>query len=368
MTTSGPGAPEPDDVPASAEGTQSSVETEQPVESEPVAESDVGERESPPPPWLYEPYGSTATRVIPETPRPGFLVSGSAILLLIGGLLAVIAFFAIKGPVDVVAGAARPGAALLPATGGNSSSQPAPTTTTAPTTDVPAITPTDDPSPAPASPGGLMAVLAAHPLSSAKVTTADVTCTLSRFDPADDRQAVFFQEAKACADAAWAALLDAAGIPAPGIELVIVSAPLTTPCGPLGPADPATSCQATVYMTPAHLRDVESNGRYPGRYFGVFLRAYAGAMQHVTGLTIVYATARNQPDAPVDELDTRLSQQATCLAGVLAAGMAGRGAVDGNITNEIRERLSTIDSPDGAADWLDQGFQTRSLSSCNSWL
>jgi len=56
-------------------------------------------------------------------------------------------------------------------------------------------------------------------------------------------------------------------------------------------------------MTPAHLRDTERNGRYPGRYFGVFLREYARALQFTTGLT-----------ANGDGAEERLAQQATSYA------------------------------------------------------
>jgi hypothetical protein len=376
MTTSGPGAPVPDDEPDVAPGTESSVQSEPAAQQEPPEPPDasdlpdvpdVPEQESAPPPWLFEPYSPSGAQRIQETPRAGFLVSGSAILLMVGGLVAVIAFFAMKGPVEAITGSARPGAAVLDPVATNTSEPP---TTSGPvtTTDVPAATPSDDPSPT-GKPDGLLALLAAHPLSSSPETMSNTVCSLHKFDPADDRQLAFFQEAKVCADAAWATVLDAAGIPAPGIDLVVVQGgPVATPCGPVNPADPATHCRSTVYMTPAHLRDVEGNGRYPGRYFGVFLRTYASAVQDVTGLTILYATARSQPNAPIADLDTRLAQQATCLAAVTAGAMSGQGAVDDNITKEIHDRLSNMDAPAEASGWLDKGYQTRSLASCNSWV
>jgi hypothetical protein len=371
MTTSGPGVPVPDDEPDVAHGTKSSVQSEPAEQPEPPEPSDVPEQESAPPPWLFEPYSPAGVERIRETPRAGFLVSGSALLLLVGGLVAVIAFFAMKGPVEAITGSARPGVAVLEPVTTNTTESPT-TTGPVPTTGVPAATPSDDPSPTgdPAeSVGGLMGLLAAHPLSSSPVTMSNTVCSLRKFDPADDRQLAFFQEAKACADAAWATALHAAGIPAPGIDLVVVQGgPVATPCGTVNPADPATQCRSTVYMTPAHLRDVEGNGRYPGRYFGVFLRTYAKAVQEVTGLTILYATARSQPDAPTTDLDTRLAQQATCLAGVTAGAMSGQGAVDDNITTEIHDRLSNTDAPADANAWLDKGYQTRSLASCNSWV
>ncbi|HET9141990.1 hypothetical protein [Actinophytocola sp.] len=370
MTTSAPGAPVPDDEPDVAHGTESSVQVEPTAEPEPPAPSDVPEPESKPPPWLFEPYSTSGAQRIRETPRPGFLVAGSAILLLVGGLVAVVAFFAMKGPVEAIAGSARAGVAVLDPVTTNTSETPA-TSGPVTTSGAPAVTPSDDPSPT-ANPGesagGLLALLAAHPLSSSPMTMPNTACALHRFDPADDRQLAFFQEAKVCADAAWAAVLDAAGIPAPGIDLVVVQgAPVATPCGPVNPTDPATQCRSTVYMTPAHLRDVEGNGRYPGRYFGVFLRTYAKAVQEVTGLAILHATARSQPDARIADLDTRLAQQATCLAGVAAGAMSGQGAVDANITKEIHDRLSDVDAPADASAWLDKGYQTRSLAACNSW-
>ncbi|HEU5109981.1 MAG TPA: hypothetical protein VFT95_15675, partial [Micromonosporaceae bacterium] len=113
MTTSAPGAPVPDDEPDVAHGTESSVQVEPTAEPEPPAPSDVPEPESKPPPWLFEPYSTSGAQRIRETPRPGFLVAGSAILLLVGGLVAVVAFFAMKGPVEAIAGSARAGVAVL---------------------------------------------------------------------------------------------------------------------------------------------------------------------------------------------------------------------------------------------------------------
>jgi predicted metalloprotease len=67
------------------------------------------------------------------------------------------------------------------------------------------------------------------------------------------------------------------------------------------------------------------------------------------------------------DLDIRVERQATCLAGIAAGAMSGRGAVDANITNEIRDRLSRVDAPPDARSWLDKGFQQRMPAACNTW-
>jgi predicted metalloprotease len=119
-------------------------------------------------------------------------------------------------------------------------------------------------------------------------------------------------------------------------------------------------------MTPARLRDVEALGLFPGKYFGVFLRTYAAAVQYATGVTGLFDKANAAPDAPED-LSARLYQQATCLAGVASGAMAGQGAVDDNITKEIRARLTSTDDPPAAAAWLTKGFDSRQPARCNTW-
>jgi predicted metalloprotease len=304
---------------------------------------------------------------VQETPYPSFSVMLSAAALIIGTVIVVIAYFALNGPVHLIAGhgsarASGDGQVVRP--GPATTSPPQASTSTPPaTTTAPAAT-----AAAPPPPVNPVTALARHPLSASTATMEPSVCTLNRFDPADDRQAIFFQEAKICADAAWSTLLAAAGLPTPRIDVVIVKgAPVSTPCGQVGPTDKPVQCQLSVYLTPAYLRDVEKDGRYPGRYFGVFLREYAKAVQEATGLTTLFATVRSQPGEKSEDLDVRLAQQATCLAGIASGAMAGQGAVDTNITNEIRDRLSTIDAPPAAQTWLAKGFQTRQLAACNSW-
>jgi hypothetical protein len=232
----------------------------------------------------------------------------------------------------------------------------APTSTTDPTTTTSTV---DDPA----------AALAAAPLSTAGATMAPSTCALPRFDLPDGKQAQFFQAAKKCADSAWGATLPGAGLPAATVNVVTVQgSDVQTSCGKIAPDDPSTQCQGTVYMTPAYLRDVQGNGRYPGKYFGTFLREYGHALQDVNGMTALYKSARSQPGADVNDLDRRYQDQAICLAGIASGAMSGKGAVDTNITNEIRQRLTSGDpAPADAATWLDKGAGTRTMSSCNTW-
>lgn len=295
-----------------------------------------------PPAWPDPAYPEPGAR---QAHRPVYYVSLTAAVLLVLGMVATLVVLSLNRPVTRTAGEAT--GLAIPAL-------PSPTRSTPPST---GLTQSDP-----------LAALADHPLSTSTATMARLTCALPTFDPADATQERFYRAAKACADGAFGGLLPAAGLPAPGIAVVTVQGgPMDTPCGVVAPTDPATQCQGTVYMTPARLRDVEGLDRYPGKYFGVFLREYASAVQAATGLTELYEQANASPDAPAG-LDVRLAQQAICLAGIASGAMAGLGAVDDNITNEIRARLTSTDAPPDADAWLTKGFQSRQLASCDAWL
>lgn len=275
--------------------------------------------------------------------RPAYYVSLGAVLVLVVGLVALAAVVTVLRPGQKVAGSAS---AAVPQITTTPAQAPPPATSAAPTQT------------------GPLAEVAAHPLSSATTRMPDATCELPRFDPADDKQATFYAAAKVCADAAWRPVLQAAGLEAT-VTVVTLAAPAQTQgCGELTPTSPATECDGTVYLTPVYLRDTEQNGRYPGRYLGVFLREYARALQDTTGLDDLLAAVTTGSAA---DLDTRVDQQATCLAGVAAGAMSGRGAVDTNITGEIADRLSRVDAPPNARSWLDKGFQQRTPAACNTW-
>jgi hypothetical protein len=192
----------------------------------------------------------------------------------------------------------------------------------------------------------------------------DTTCVLPRFDPADDKQAEFYTAAKKCADDAWRPVLAAAGLSGEVKVVTVTGAVGTQSCGDLAPTSAPTECDGTVYLAPAYLRDTEQLGRYPGKYFGIFLREYARGLQDTTGLDDLLTRVATGSAA---ELDTRVDQQATCLAGVAGGAMAGRGAVDSNIVNEIHQRLTTVDAPPNAQSLLDKGFQQRTPAACNIW-
>jgi hypothetical protein len=215
--------------------------------------------------------------------------------------------------------------------------------------------------------GDPLAALAAHALSKSTVAMAPVTCPLPRFDTSDATQAAFYEAAKVCADDGFNSMLRAGGMEAAQIPVVTVQdGPVNTPCGAVAPNAPPRQCKGTVYMTPARLRDVEGLGLFPGKYFGVFLRTYASAVQYATGVIGLFDKAKAAPGAPAD-LAARLNQQATCLAGVAAGAMSGQGSVDENITGEIRARLTSTDDPPAAASWLTKGFDARQPSACNTW-
>lgn len=297
--------------------------------------------EAPPPEepvWQPEPPPAA----VPAGRSPAYYVSLGAAVVLVVGLVALAAVVTVWRPRQEVAG---DGSALLPPITGSAES-PVPTSSAAP------------------PPTGPLAELAAHPLSSSTTRMPDATCALPRFDPADGEQAAFYAAAKVCADDAWRPMLRTIEL-AGAVEVVTVAQPVQTQtCGEITPTSPPTECDGTVYLTPAYLRDTEQNGRYPGRYLGVFLREYARALQYRTGLDELLAKVTTGSAA---DLDTRVDQQATCLAGVVSGAMAGRGAIDGNITGEIRARLSTVDAPGDAQSWLDKGFQQRTPAACNAW-
>jgi hypothetical protein len=269
----------------------------------------------------------------PPARRPAYYVALGAAVVLVVALIAAAALATVVRPTREVAGTAEPTQAIPDITG------------SAP----PTSAPTEQPQESPAD----------HPLSTSTARMADATCALPRFDLADDRQAAFYAAAKTCADSAWRGVLDEAGLRAT-IEVVTVTGPVQTrSCGEITPDRPSTQCDGTVYMTPAHLRDTEQNGRYPGRYFGVFLREYARALQFATGLSELAATT--------DDAEAKLAQQAICMAGIASGAMANRGAVDANITGEISDRLTSVDAPPDAKAMLDKGFQERTLKSCDTW-
>ena len=297
----------------------------------------------PPPP------GELIWRVDPPPPArapgrsPAYYIALGAAVVLVIGLVAAAAIASVVKPTQNVAGTAKP------------------------TQGIPEITTTSAAPPAPTSaapPQGPLAAIAAHPLSAFQGRMADTTCALPRFDLPDASQAAFLAAAKTCADNAWGDLLAEADIKG-GVKLVTVTTTVQTEsCGEVTPTSAATQCDGTVYMTPTHLRDTEQNGRYPGRYLGVFLREYARALQFTSGLAPLVGEVTS---GSAEDLDKRLAQQATCLAGVTSGAMASRGAVDGNITGEISARLTTVDAPPDAKAWLDKGFQARQLSACNTW-
>ena len=279
--------------------------------------------------------------------RPAYYVTLTVAVMLVLGLVAALAVLSVKPPVSRVAG----------------------TPTGVPIPELPAPTESTPPKPPPAPPAGdPLTGLAEHPLSTSTTATAPLTCALPRFDPADNAQATFYDAAKVCADGVFGGIAQGAGLPAAPVRVLTVQGgPADSPCGAVEPTAPATQCRGTVYMTPSRLRDVEGLDRFPGKYFGVFLREYAEAVLEGTGVTKLYDSARKKPDAAEDLAD-RLARQATCLAGIVSSAMAGLGAVDANITGEIRDRLTSVDAPPDAGSWLDKGFRSRQPASCNTWV
>jgi hypothetical protein len=297
------------------------------------------------PPPLREPtWQPDAVPAPPLSGRsPAYYVGLGAAVVLVIALVALAALVTVMRPQREVAGSAT---AAVPRIS-DSGTPPPPTasSTAQPRT-------------------GPFADLAAHPLSSSTTRMPDTTCALPRFDPADDKQAEFYTAAKKCADDAWRPVLQAAGLSGEVEVVTVTGAVRTQSCGELAPTSAPTECDGTVYLAPAYLRDTEQLGRYPGKYFGIFLREYARGLQDTTGLDDLLTRVTTGSAA---DLDTRVDQQATCLAGVAGGAMAGRGAVDTNIVDEIHQRLTTVDAPPNAQALLDRGFQQRTPAACNTW-
>jgi hypothetical protein len=296
----------------------------------------------PPSELIWQPDVAPEPR--PPGRSPAYYVTLGAAVVLVVGLVALAALVTVMRPRHEVAGNASAG--MPPRI---STPSTAPTTTTS-------TTPTE---------AGPLADLAAHPLSSSTTRMPDATCALPRFDPADDKQAAFYTAAKKCADDAWRPVLQGIEVTGDVKVVTVTGTPAQTQsCGEIAPANAPTECDGTVYMTPAYLRDQEQLGRYPGKYLGIFLREYARALQFTTGLEDLVGKVTSGSAA---DLDTKTDQQATCLAGVASGAMAGHGAVDANITGEIRQRLTTVDAPPDAGSLLDKGFQQRTPAACNTW-
>ncbi|MFI7673943.1 hypothetical protein [Actinophytocola sp. NPDC049390] len=322
-------------IPAEPDEPTAAVVDESPTTTGPTVASWPLDELLPPPPTdlVWRP---DTPEPPPRPHHPAYYIALGAAVVLVVALVAAAALATVVRPTRQVAGTARPAQAIPEIT--TPSTEP-PTTTTPP----------------PRRPDGP----ADHPLSTSTARMADATCALPRFDLPDEAQAAFYTAAKTCADDAWGGVLAEAGLDG-RVEVVTVTDTVrTSSCGEITPESPATQCDGTVYMTPAHLRDTERNGRYPGRYFGVFLREYARALQFTTGLA--------ETAADVDGAEERLARQATCMAGIASGAMANRGAVDANITGEIGDRLSSVDAPPDAKAWLDKGAQARTLDACNTW-
>lgn len=282
----------------------------------------------------------------PRETRPlGYYLSLVVAVLVVIAVMGTLTMLTLSRPTRVVAGtpaAAGPAIPTADPTTTEQSSEPAP--------------PSTQPS--------ALDELAENELSTLGKAMAPYACTLPTFRPPDADQVAFYEASEVCAEAAWQTLLVDIDI---SVETV-VGTPAETPCGTVAPTDPATQCEGTVYLTPAHLRDSEGNDRYPGRYFGVFLREYAKGVQYRMGLVADYERAKEDPEASEVELDQRLNAQATCLAGVTAGAMAEQGSVDANIVDEIRARLTSVDAPRDAGTWYDKGFRSRTPARCNTWL
>ncbi|MCT2583306.1 hypothetical protein [Actinophytocola gossypii] len=291
---------------------------------------------------LHEPPARRAPeRAGPRAYRhPAYYVSLTVVVMLVLGMIAGLAVLAADPPVRRVAGTAA---------GLDIPALPVPTSSTPVEATPPPVPPPDG-----------YAALAAHPLSTSPAELWEVTCLLPTFDA--DAQEAFYAAAAVCADDAFGGLFAAAELPVPAVDVVTVQdGEVKSRCGAVAATASVTSCAGTVYMTPAYLRDVEGNGRYPGRYLGVFLREYA-EVALLAGYGSTYEEAADESG-----VDDRLSLQATCLVGIASAAMAGHGSVDANITGEIRDRLSAVDALPDANSWLDKGFSSGRLSACDVW-
>jgi predicted metalloprotease len=228
-----------------------------------------------------------------------------------------------------------------------------------------------------------VAALGENPLFGGDFGTPTVTCTLAKWHSDPQSAANFFLSALPCLEAAWAPVLQRAGLPyfPPSLEAPAGKS-ATGPCGGAeGRSFSAFYCPKnhTIYM-PFGALETERLGAHPGIYLAVLAHEYGHHVQALSGVEDAYWAKRYDAGADTAaglELSRRLELQAQCFSGMFLAATYSRGSVDKNVLQEARTTQNRGDHNAGephdhgsdahAVSWWEQGAQKNRTFQCNTW-
>ncbi|MFL6142334.1 MAG: neutral zinc metallopeptidase [Labedaea sp.] len=228
-----------------------------------------------------------------------------------------------------------------------------------------------------------VAALGENPLFGGDLGTPAVTCALARWHSDAQSAAAFFTSALPCLEAAWAPVLQRAGLPyfPPSLQAPAGNS-ATGPCGgAAGRSFAAFYCPKnhTIYM-PFGALQTERLGAHPGVYLAVLAHEYGHHVQALSGVEDAYWAKRYDAGADTEaglELSRRLELQAQCFSGMFLAATYSRGSVDKNILQEARTTQNRGDHTAGeprdhgsdahATSWWEQGAQKNRTFQCNTW-
>jgi hypothetical protein len=265
------------------------------------------------------------------------------------------------------------------------------TTTTTETTTTELTTTTEDTTyeteteTTPAGPQPVYA-LGDNPLFLGDIGTPAVTCNLATWDTSPAGAANFFTSALPCLDAAWAPVMEQAGLPffTPGLQFP-EGTEWSSACGSTSGSNGAVAAfycgqDNTLYMPFAGLQ-TDMYGAHPGVYLAVLSHEYGHHVQAMSGVLATYAEERYNAGADTEpglELSRRLELQAQCLSGMFFAATYSLGSVDDNILTEARTSQDRGDHTPGlprdhgtdehSTSWWEQGAQQNRTWQCNTWL
>jgi uncharacterized protein len=332
------------------------------------------------PPWTLHPYP------VPRRSNTGAIVATIVVVLLVVAAT-LIGVIAVNGKKDHVADAGYdyPDSGALPTT----SRRPETTRRTTTTRTTRSTTTTTPParstrtSSAPAGPQPVPA-LGDNPLFAGDNGTPAVTCALARWRSDAQSAAAFFTSAMPCLEAAWAPVLQRAGLPYSPPHLEVPGGDtVNSPCtGSEGRSFAAFYCprNQTLYL-PFGALQTGQYGAHPGVYLAVLAHEYGHHVQNLSGVYGAYWDARYNAgaDSPAGlELSRRLELQAQCFSGMFLAATYPRGSVDRNLLQEARTTEERGDHNPGeprdhgsdahSASWWEQGAQKNRTFQCNTWL
>ena len=259
------------------------------------------------------------------------------------------------------------------------------TTTTETTTETEETTYETETETTPAGPQPVYA-LGDNPLFLGDLGLPAVTCNLATWETSPAGAANFFTSALPCLDAAWAPVMEQAGLPffTPGLQFP-EGTEWSSACGSTSGSNGAVAAfycgqDNTLYMPFAGLQ-TDMYGAHPGVYLAVLSHEYGHHVQAMSGVLSTYAEERYNAGADTEpglELSRRLELQAQCFSGMFFAATYSLGSVDDNILTEARTSQDRGDHTEGlprdhgtddhAIGWWEQGAQQNRTWQCNTWL